>query len=86
MMAHNMGAEKAKILYQPLLPISEMRCTLTRFHICDFAKHCPLAMETTLTGSLVHDVLRKNYSMRPPNYLDLYSPLLKNSSLSFKIQ
>ena len=62
-MGYNVGVEKAKVLFEPLLPMSEMRCTLTRFYWCNLAAHCPLAPESPLNGMFVHVVRNTKFSI-----------------------
>ena len=60
---HNVGVEKAKVLFDSLLTVTEMKCTITRFYMCDLAVHCLPTLEPSLTGSLVH-MSAQNLSQR----------------------
>ena len=73
-MTHNVSVQEAKVLFEPLLAVSQMRCTLTRFHMHDLAIHYLLSLKPPLAGGRVHVLTNTEFIPRgTPFHLDLYS-------------
>ena len=44
-MVNYVGVLKSRVPIEPVLLICEMRCSLNRFHMCNLAIYCHLALE-----------------------------------------